>query len=127
MDFVSVKYSPVERRYVNRTMRDKGIAVLLLVGGLFLATITYAVLYLVVERGPVFDFMCERGYYQHISTVLLFYGLLLVGYRRLMFKHELRSLKMSLPDFQITPEDAAKFAERIPAEYRDTIFGRRVS
>jgi len=108
-------------------MRNKGTAALLLAGGVLLAAITYAVLYLVVERGPVYEFMCGRGYYQHVSTALLFYGLLLVAHRRFEFKHELRSLQMDLPDFQIAPEAAANIAERIPKGYRDTIFGRRVA
>jgi biopolymer transport protein ExbB/TolQ len=108
-------------------MRNKGIAALLLAGGLLLATITYAILYLVVQRGPVYDFKCNRGFYQHVSTALLFYGLLLVAYRRVEFRHELRSLQMDLPDFRIAPEDAALFAERIPRNYRDTIFGHRIS
>jgi biopolymer transport protein ExbB/TolQ len=108
-------------------MRNRGIAALLFAGGVLLAAITYAVLYLVVQRGPVYDFMCGRGYYQHISTALLFYGLLLVAYRRFEFASELRSLQMELPTFQISPEDAAKFAERIPKKYRDTIFGHRIA
>jgi biopolymer transport protein ExbB/TolQ len=108
-------------------MRNRGIAALLLAGGVSLAAITYAVLYLVVQHGPVYDFMCRRGFYQHISTALLFYGLLLVGYRRFEFRRELASLQMDLPTFQIAPEDAAKFAELIPREYRNTIFGHRIA
>jgi len=108
-------------------MRNRGIAALLLAGGVLLAAITYAILYLVVQHGPVYDFMCERGFYQHISTALLFYGLLLVAHRRLEFKNELLAFQMDLPDFQIAPENAASIAERIPGEYRDTIFGRRVA
>jgi biopolymer transport protein ExbB/TolQ len=108
-------------------MGGKLVSIILLAGGVLLAAITYALLYFVVQRGPVFDFMCGRGYYQHISTALLFYGLLLVAYRRFSFRRELRSLQMELPKFQITPEDAAKFAGRIPKEYRETIFGHRVA
>ena len=100
---------------------------ILLAGGVILAAITYTVLYLVVQRGPVFDFMCGRGYYQHISLALLYYGLLLVAYRRFEFRRELRAMNMELPIDQITPEDAANIARRIPRDYRDTIFGHRIS
>ena len=100
---------------------------LLVAGGVLLAASTYGVLYLVVEKGPIYDFMCNRGFYQHISIALLFYGLLLVVYRKVTFSRESKSLQMDLPDVQITPEQAAKFAERIPREYRDTFLGRRIA
>ena len=108
-------------------MQNKAVSALLFAGGVLLAGITYAVLYGVVERGPVYDFMCGRGYYQHVSTALLFWGLLLIAHRWFAFKNELRSLQLEIPTIQITPEDAEKFAERIPREYRHTIFGRRVA
>jgi biopolymer transport protein ExbB/TolQ len=108
-------------------MSKRGIAALLLAGGILLAALTYAVLYLIVQRGPVYDFMCGRGFYQHISLALLFYGLLLVAYRRFEFGRELRALQMKLPALRISPEEAAVFAEKIPRKYRDTIFGRRVA
>src|SRR5579871_6654820 len=107
-------------------MRKNGMAAALLAGAVLLTSLAYAVLYLVVEHGPVYDFMCRRGFYQHISLVLLFYGILLVLYRYVTFRKEVGALAMELPQFEITPEDAAKFAHKIPREYRSTIFGRRI-
>jgi biopolymer transport protein ExbB/TolQ len=108
-------------------MRSRAISTLLLAGALVLTAFVYALLYLVVQRGPVYDFMCGRGFYQHISLALLFYGLLLVLHRHLEFAREVESVRIDLRPFKIAPEDAVRAAEIIPKKYRDTIFGRRLA
>jgi hypothetical protein len=103
------------------------MAASLFIGGIALGALVYAVLYLVIQKGPFFDFMCRRGYYQHVSTVLFCYGLLLVAYRWTAFRREVGSLKLAIPNERISPPDAALWADRIPSAFRDTLLGRRIA
>jgi biopolymer transport protein ExbB/TolQ len=108
-------------------MPTKKMSALLFVGGIALAALVYAVLYLFVQKGPYYDFMCRRGFYQHVSTALFSYGLLLAAYRWIAFRREVASLKLAIPNERISPPDAALWADRIPSAFRDTFLGRRIA
>lgn len=108
-------------------MSRNKMSALLFVGGIALAALAYTILYLFVEKGPFYDFMCGRGYYQHVSTALLCYGLLLIGHRWITFRREIASLRLTPPAGRISPIQAEAYVKSIPGDFRDTIYARRLA
>ncbi len=110
-------------------MRRKGTPLLLLLLSVFCTGILYAFLWRFVREGEFFDFMCDRGYYQHASTALFFYGLILLGHRWWVFRSEGRALEeIALPSEPvIRPAEAVAVVGRFPAAYRRTLLGKRLA
>jgi biopolymer transport protein ExbB/TolQ len=108
-------------------MQRKGMTVVLFFGGVGLAAYFYAILWVLVKQGPVFDFFCRRGWYQYGSMIFFLFGLLLVLGRSVMFRKEFRAIEMPVPAKTITPEEAAALPDRIPTTYRRSLLGRRLA
>jgi biopolymer transport protein ExbB/TolQ len=110
---------------LQRTNAPERFAVLPAIAALFLTVLVYVPLYLRLAPRSVYLFFCERGYYQHLSVFLVFFGLGLALSKHLRFKPEQRSLALKFPEQTITPDDALVFMKRIPEEYQGTLLARR--
>lgn len=108
-------------------MLRRGMTVLLFFGALALAAGAYGILTGAVRQGPVYDFFWHRGWYQHASVVMFFYGLLLLAARYWTVQQESAALSLSFGSRTITPEEAGAMAERLPARYRSSILGHRLA
>ncbi len=108
-------------------MLRRGMTIVLFFGALALAAGFYAILMGAVKEGAIFDFFCNRGWYQHGSLIMFFYGLLLVGGRYWTLRQESGALNLSFANKTVTPEDATAMAEKLPSRYRGTILGNRLA
>lgn len=120
-------------------MLRRGMTVLLFFGALALWAGFYSILIVTdkpiaadssgapVKHNAVYDFFCGRGWYQHGSLVMFFYGLLLVGGRYRRLRQESGALNLTFASKTVTPEDATAMAEKLPSRYRGTLLGRRLS
>ena len=108
-------------------MQKKGITLLAFLGALLLTGVFYTVLSLLFKSGPSYAFFASRGWYQPASVALFLFGGLLVAHRWWMFRPELSSAEMPIPNAVIPREDAAALASQFPEQYRHTILGKRLS
>lgn len=106
--------------------RTGHFSVLPLAGAVLVTAAFYTPLYLrLFFPTSIYQFFCDRGYYQHISVFLIAYGLGLVVEKHFRFKPELRSLALANPDQTINSDDALVFTSRIPPEYHGTLLANR--
>lgn len=108
-------------------LRPKIAALLPLTIAVVLTVAAYLFFYSRPESNVLYQFFCSRGYYQHFSVFLVFYGLVLAVRQWLRFRPEPHSLKLEQPERTITPDDALVMAGRIPDEYQGTLLGRRMA
>lgn len=108
-------------------MHKKGINLFLFVGALLLTALFYGVLTGFFKPGPAYQFFSSRGWYQPVSLVFFFFGLLLMAVRKLNFREELASVDMPIPNAAMSRQDAASLATQLPERYRNTILGRRLA
>jgi biopolymer transport protein ExbB/TolQ len=88
----------------------------------------YLLLHVAVRQGPVYDFFCQRGKYQHGSMFFFFYGIGLLLVRWWAFRRERGgSTDVKFGNGTIDQQTALSILEEIPAGHRDNLLGRRIS
>ena len=108
-------------------MQRKGIDLLAFIGALLLTGLFYTVLSVILKHGPAYAFFVSRGWYQPVNVLLFLFGVLSIAHRWWIFRPELASAEMPIPNEVIPREDAATLANQLPEQYRHTILGRRLS
>jgi biopolymer transport protein ExbB/TolQ len=91
------------------------------------AALTYALLYRRPEGDTLYEFFCDRGYYQHISVFLFWLGIWLLVARLLVFLTEKHALRLEMPSLRMTPEQASSLTRNIPEEFQRSLVGRRMA
>jgi biopolymer transport protein ExbB/TolQ len=129
--------SGANRPWEEPEMLRKGMTVLAFLVAVTVTSVFYGALYYTAPRSanpdvkppesPIYSFFCQRGWYQHASVLMFFYGLLLVAARSWSCRQESRALNISPPAKMIRPEDAAPLVERISSKYGRTLVGRRLA
>jgi biopolymer transport protein ExbB/TolQ len=91
------------------------------------AALTYAFLYRRPEGDFLYEFFCDRGYYQHLTVFLFWLGIWMLVSRLLVFLTEKHALQLEMPSLRMSPEQAASLTRNIPEEYQRSLVGRRVA
>ncbi len=89
--------------------------------------LTYAFLYRRPGGDALYEFFCNRGYYQHCSVFLLWLGIWMLVLRFLTQLTENNALRLEMPSLRMSPDQAASLTRNIPAEYQRSLVGRRVA
>lgn len=108
-------------------MPKRGITILLFVGALLLTALFYGALSGFFRQGQTYQFFSNRGLYQPVGVALTFLGLLLIGERWWLFREEADALTLPVPNTSLSREEAIALALQLPARYRVTIAGRRLT
>jgi biopolymer transport protein ExbB/TolQ len=89
--------------------------------------ISYLYFYGLPKTDQIYLFFCERGYYQHISVFLFWFGILLLIVKAIQYSRELKAFAMPLPDGAIAPKEAWELAGKMPTEFKYTVLGVRIT
>lgn len=89
--------------------------------------LTYAFLYRRSEGDYLYEFFCDRGYYQHFSVFLLWLGIWMLVLRFLVYLTEKHALQLEMPSLRMSSEQAASLTRNIPEEYQRSLVGQRVA
>lgn len=89
--------------------------------------LTYGFLYRRGEGDVLYEFFCDRGYYQHFSVFLLWLGIWMLVLRFMMYLTEKHALQLEMPSLRMSPDQAASLTRNIPEEYQRSLVGQRVA
>lgn len=89
--------------------------------------LTYAFFYRSPEGDFLYEFFCNRGYYQHLIVFLFWLGLWMLVRRFLILLTEKHALQLEMPSLRMSPDQAASLTRNIPEEYQRSLVGKRVA
>jgi len=105
-----------------RAMQKTGAQI---ASGILGTVIVYASIDRFVGEGPLYDFFCARGPFQHASTFLFFFGMALALARYLRCTDEQAALDYGVASITAERIEPRLLADQVPAAYRRTLLGRR--